>query len=269
MSRALRSNNESAGDATVTVLLVEPSRLMRKVLSTVCASRGIATRSRSEVGAALSSIVKNRPTAVLAAFELPGLSGVALIAALKSSPYHRAIPIGLVTSSDSVSQHLSVHRPDTVIRRDDNLSGAVTNFLESFSIGQERALGQKAGGGELKGKILLAEDSTVIQKLLAKMLHVAGADVMLVENGAQAVAAASEQRFDLILMDIEMPEMDGLEAVRVIRSKGISVPVVAATAHDAESFRSEAVGAGFDDVLTKPAERQVLIETCRRHLIKP
>ena len=270
MSRKSQRDNEIRKDAGTAVLVVEPSRFMQRIYSTACASRGVATQSTGGVGAALSAVAKNKPMAVLTAGELPALPAVALIAALRSSPRHRAIPVGLVTCTDSAGECVGLYRPDAVIAKDDDLAGSVVDFLRSFDIGQESASDKSDGGRrQIKGKILLAEDTSMIQKLLGKILHVAGADVVMVENGAQAVAAASEQPFDLILMDIEMPEMDGREATSRIRAKGISVPIIASTTHDAESFRDEALKIGFDDVLVKPADRQVLIEICRKHLTKP
>jgi CheY-like chemotaxis protein len=226
--------------------------------------------TRRDVATGLGVVAKRKPTAVLTSFELPGLSGLVLIAALKSSPDHRAIPIGLVTSSDPTAHHMGAYPPDAVISKDGHLAESVDRFLQSFHVGLD-ALPKtpSASSARLEGRILLAEDATLIQKLLGKILHVAGADVTVVENGAQAVAAASEHDFDLILMDIEMPEMDGREATRRLRAKGVTVPIIASTAHSAEEFRRDAIEGGFDDVLSKPVDRNILIETCRRYLSGP
>ncbi len=249
-----------------TILVVEPSKFFGTLIAGICKGHGVKVRLCEEIGAALSAVAKRKPTAVLTAFELSGLSGASLIAALKSCPRHRGIPIGLMTSSDSLDRFLSAHQPDTIIRRADGFDDAVKGFLEKYEIGGEKQTRGTSASGKLQGKILLAEDMQLIQRLIGTQLHVAGAEVVIVENGAEAVAAASAETFDLILMDIEMPKMDGREAVGRIRADGITVPMIASTAHDRDSFLGEAKELGFDDVLTKPMDRQVLIKTCAKHI---
>ncbi len=251
-----------------TILAVEPSKLLGKVLADVCKNRGVAVRFCEEVGAALSMVAGRKPAAVLSSFELPGLSGASLIAALKACPRHRGIPIGLMTAEDSLDQFLSVYKPDVLIQKKSDFKNKLEEFLEKYGIGGKGQTDDTSASRRRSGKILLAEDTQMIQKLIGTFLHVAGAEVVIVENGAEAVFAASEEPFDLILMDIEMPKMDGREAAGKIRANGITVPMIASTAHDRDSFLNEALKLGFDDVLAKPAKRQVLIDTCAKHMAR-
>ena len=251
------------------VLVVETSKLVRDVVAKSCARRGVATEYAAEVGEALNAIGRRRPAAVITALELPVLSGVALIAALRSTDCCRDIPIGLLTSTSSSGVRLKDIRPDAVIVKDNTLSQAVGEFLASQGIGSVERSGQEsAGSAGVRGRILLAEDTLVIQKLLGKILRGAGADLTIVGNGVQAVAAASAESFDLILMDIEMPEMDGCEAARRLRSQGCDIPIIALTAHDSEGYRRPVLEAGADCVLSKPVDRHVLVETCRQHITR-
>ena len=117
--------------------------------------------------------------------------------------------------------------------------------------------------------MLLAEDSEVVQKVATGMLKRLGIEVDLVTNGRQAVHAASEGRHDLILMDIHMPEVNGLDATRQIRAalpKHTQPWIVAMTASATREDRERCLEAGMDDYITKPFRVQVLrdvFERCR------
>jgi signal transduction histidine kinase/ligand-binding sensor domain-containing protein/CheY-like chemotaxis protein/HPt (histidine-containing phosphotransfer) domain-containing protein len=104
----------------------------------------------------------------------------------------------------------------------------------------------------LAGNILLAEDWVDNQDLIKMIIDRTGASVSVVENGAAAVEKALSQSFDLILMDIQMPELDGIEATSIIRGAGFSKPIVALTADVSESDIRRYLSSGFDDYLSKP-----------------
>ena len=114
-------------------------------------------------------------------------------------------------------------------------------------------------------RVLLAEDNIVNQKVASKMLQKLGCDVILAENGQQALdKLASETKIDLILMDCRMPQMDGLEATRVIRQQMNSIPIIALTANDRDEDREACMQAGMDDFLAKPLDQNALGMLIRR-----
>jgi two-component system sensor histidine kinase/response regulator len=114
-------------------------------------------------------------------------------------------------------------------------------------------------------RILLAEDSLVNQKLVKALLERQGHTVIVANDGQEAVGAFRTQPVDLILMDIQMPQMDGLEATIAIRQaekrKGTHVPIVAMTAHAMQGDRERCLEAGMDEYLAKPIRSQRLFET--------
>ncbi|MBI9082758.1 MAG: response regulator [Desulfobacterales bacterium] len=119
------------------------------------------------------------------------------------------------------------------------------------------------GGG---ARILLAEDYPTNRKLATTHLQRAGYTVDLAENGRQAVAAFGQNAYDLVLMDIQMPEMDGYEATRRIRTMERQaaavlkrVPIVAMTAHAVNGYRERCLETGMDDYVTKPLKRAELL----------
>ncbi|NQU20634.1 MAG: response regulator, partial [Candidatus Nealsonbacteria bacterium] len=123
----------------------------------------------------------------------------------------------------------------------------------------------------LCGRVLFAEDGPDNQRLIGLILKKAGLDVDLAENGRIAcekvfAAAARGEPYDLVLMDMQMPEMDGYEATRQIRQHGFSGPIMALTAHALAGDREKCLQAGCDGYATKPIDRNVLLEAVSDHL---
>ena len=108
-------------------------------------------------------------------------------------------------------------------------------------------------------RILVAEDNPVNRKLAVHMLRRLGYDPQTVENGEKAVEAAQQAVYAAVLMDVQMPVMDGLAATRRLRSEhGVRVPIIALTADALPGVRDECLEAGMDDYLTKPIDRRSL-----------
>jgi CheY-like chemotaxis protein/HPt (histidine-containing phosphotransfer) domain-containing protein len=119
-----------------------------------------------------------------------------------------------------------------------------------------------------KLRVLFAEDNPVNQRVGAAILEKKGHAVTLAANGREALRALEGETFNLVLMDVQMPEMDGLEAARLIRdrerAKGGHVPIVAMTAHALKGDRERCLEAGMDDYIAKPIRPAALIETVER-----
>ena len=119
--------------------------------------------------------------------------------------------------------------------------------------------------------ILLAEDSLVNQKLALGLLHQHGHQVVVVNDGREAVQAVADRQFDLVLMDIQMPEMDGLEATSLIRAReshGSHVPIIAMTAHAMKGDREACLDAGMDGYISKPIRANRLVEAIQEVLAR-
>jgi CheY-like chemotaxis protein len=130
---------------------------------------------------------------------------------------------------------------------------AMANAESEISWDQEDTVPAKAP--ELKGRILLAEDNVDNQNLFRIFLGRLGTDVTIVDNGAVAVKEALQGAYDLVLMDMQMPVMDGLEATRKLRECDYQGPVVALTANAMKEDIEKCLAAGCDAFLSKPVDR--------------
>jgi len=139
----------------------------------------------------------------------------------------------------------------------------------SFSFQLPLMLADEAAAAELRGavseaparslSVLVAEDTEVNQVFLRHCLQAAGHRVELVDNGQAAVEAALAGCFDVVLMDVQMPGMDGFEATERLRAAGFARPIVGLTAHAMDGIREECLSHGMSDYLSKPVRTQVLL----------
>jgi two-component system sensor histidine kinase/response regulator len=111
-------------------------------------------------------------------------------------------------------------------------------------------------------RVLLAEDNAVNQRLAVRLLEKRGHHVAVAGNGREALDALEKENFDLVFMDVQMPEMDGLEATTIVREKeknsGLHQAIIALTAHAMKGDREKCLAAGMDGYLTKPIRPQEL-----------
>ena len=154
--------------------------------------------------------------------------------------------------------------------RPSDLLDAIIGAVVHTETGQEKeAEAQKsAQSREMQPlKILVAEDTPFNQKFITRLLGRWGHTAIIVGDGRRAVTAVSEDRYDLILMDVQMPEMDGFEATEKIREleekKGEHTPIIAMTAHAMKGDRERCLDAGMDDYVPKPISSKALLNAIR------
>ncbi len=120
---------------------------------------------------------------------------------------------------------------------------------------------------KFSGQVLVAEDVRSNQMLVKWLLEKVGFEVTVAEDGNEAVQKVRSRSFDLILMDIQMPNMNGYEATRTLRNEGVKTPIIALTASAMSGDEGKCICAGCDDYLSKPIDRRKLLEKIRKYLL--
>ncbi|HET8923308.1 MAG TPA: response regulator [Candidatus Acidoferrum sp.] len=205
---------------------------------------------------------------------MPKMDGFALVGRIRQRPELSAATIMMLTSAG--------HRGDAERCQKLGVSAYLLKPIRQSEL--REAVARVLGASEQKGKIplitrfslgdardgseclrvLVAEDNAVNQRLIVRLLEKRGHRVVVAGNGREAVEAQEKEKFDLILMDMQMPEMDGFEATAVIREKEKNgrehVAIVALTAHAMKGDREKCLAAGMDGYLAKPIRHQELDE---------
>ncbi len=234
---------------------------------TVAASGPEALKLISETTSA------GRPYAlILLDAHMPGMDGFSVAQAIKSIPAYTGVPIMMLSSADlntdaAYCRHLGIESYLVKPICETELRDAVLKAIA----GRTKSSVAPATTGAvvllpaLRKRILLAEDNPVNQKVALRLIEKQGHSVETAGTGAEAVAKSAADDFDLILMDVQMPEMDGLEATRAIREReritGKHIPIFALTAHAMAGDRDLCLAAGMDGYLSKPISAQELIHS--------
>lgn len=143
---------------------------------------------------------------------------------------------------------------------------SVAFVRDSSELASQRPVLRNAAVPRLKGRVLYAEDNEINRRLVAQLVGKTGASLSLVTNGAEALEIATREQFDLILMDIQMPVMDGRDATSAIRRAGITTPIIALTANVMADDIAEYAEAGCNETHAKPVEKRSFYSMLSRYL---
>ncbi|MBI1364904.1 MAG: response regulator [Alphaproteobacteria bacterium] len=153
----------------------------------------------------------------------------------------------------------------------DSAPGTGSTFYVALSFPAAEPVAENSGSAEAqmesgpRRRVLVVEDNIPNQMIAKAFLNAGGFDVTIANNGQEALDAVAREKFDLVLMDINMPVMDGLEATRILRQNPLykNKPILAFTAHALEEDQASLRDAGLDDVLKKPVTEKGLVERVR------
>jgi PAS domain S-box-containing protein len=267
------------------VLVVDDNRTNRRILEGLLTSWGMDATLASDGDMALEALQMARDSGhafqlILADMHMPKMDGFTLIERVGKEMNTRTPAIMMLTSGG--------HRNDAArceqlgvgayllkpIRRVElreaiqRVMGAVTDHRQEALI-TERTL-KDSRAVNLALNVLLAEDNEVNQKLATRLLQKRGHRVVVAVNGQQALNALSQSRFDLVLMDVQMPEMDGIQATSALRASEAGTdrhqPVIALTALVMQGDRERCLAAGMDGYLSKPIRPRALDDVLDMYL---
>jgi len=261
-------------------LIVDDNETNRIILVDMLLKWGMRVESAENAEAAISilklGLDEARPFAlIITDLHMPLVDGFGLVEALKRDPLLAAIPIVFLTSSGQPAQRARSRELGVValLTKPVQPSELLDAVLGALSPATSEELPQQplkllSQGKEAGMKVLLAEDNAVNRTLAKKLLEKHGHAVVLAENGRQALETLDREDVDMILMDVQMPVMDGLEAIALIRKKeagsGTHLPIIALTAHAMKGDRERCLAAGADDYLTKPIHSPALFAALGR-----
>ena len=260
--------------ARVPALIVDDNAANRQILIHMLANWGMEPVAVSGAGPALEALraarVAGRPfPLVLTDAHMPDVDGFTLVESIRADPGLTGATIMLLTSGGGRGdaarcRDLGVAAYLTKPVSEADLRTAVVMALRGPTSAAPPSLITRHNliEGRPRLRILIAEDNAVNQRLVVRLLEKQGHTTMSAASGAEAVALYERERFDLILMDVHMPELDGLAATRAIRhregGRGEHIRIVALTASAMEEDRRECLAAGMDAYLTKPVRPQEL-----------
>ena len=262
------------------VLIVDDNQTNREIMLRVFSEWNVEATAVENGDIALEmlkSSTSNRHQFSLAIVDshMPNKSGIALIEEIRAHDVR--IPIVLMVSP---SEKLSLARRSRELRIKSMLEKPVTrtDVFDSImtvlkeSVAELPAIDPPSSRTARPLKLLAAEDMTANQKVVRAILERRGHTVQIVGNGSEALAAVQSNQFDAILMDIQMPLMDGIQATRAIRSRGdrnSKIPIVAMTAHARGEDRKKCLAAGMSGYISKPLDAEKMVKLIENLVNRP
>ena len=278
------------------VLVAEGNATTRSTIADSLARWGCrvstAATGPEAVAAVQTALMGKDPVAIAVLdLQLPELDGVSTAEQIRALPEQQRLPIVILSSASSPAQ---MERISRIERREyllkpvtpSDLQGAIAGLLRTAAgrdggrpaaAAAATVAGERAPAGTTEPlRILLVEDNPINRQLAVRLLERKGHKVAIAANGWQAVKCWEREPFDVILMDVQMPEMDGFEATRVIRGAQPprpgapadvgrpDVPIIAMTAHAMKGDRERCLEVGMDDYVSKPMKPEVLYAALER-----
>jgi CheY-like chemotaxis protein len=265
----------------LSVLVADDNATNRRIVAELLESSGMKPVLAASGAEALTRLegaqAANTPFALMILdCHMPEMDGFELVEVIRQRPVLAGTPILMLTSAGQ--------RRNTARRRGLGIAAYLTKPVNQPQLVEsiQAALGHRAAKGaartpiprqsfrlgESKLRVLLAEDNAVNQKIELRLLEKQGHSAVVVGTGRAALEALDEQEFDVVLMDVQMPDMDGLEATAAIRERekgnGKHVPIIAMTAHAMTGDQERCLAAGMDGYVSKPISGQALATEINR-----
>ena len=249
------------------ILVVDDNATNRKILALQAVKWGMGVEDTEAPEQALQILKRGSFDLAILDMHMPGMDGATLAARIREAG--QTLPLVLFSSlgHKEVSDSLFAARLAKPLRQSQLFDTLVTLLVNDAAPRQVAARAKSRIDAEMASRhalrILLAEDNAVNQKLALRLLQQMGYRADLASNGIEAIECVARQTYDVVLMDVQMPEMDGIEASRRITTRwpaGRRPRIVAMTANAMQGDREMCLAAGMDDYLSKPIRLDELVE---------
>jgi CheY-like chemotaxis protein len=263
------------------VLIVDDNLTNRRIVEGILAAWGMLPVAVDAGQAGLQAMIeacrKGNPfSLVLVDYRMPEMDGFALAEQIRSRPELSSALVMMLTSDD---YHATAQRCRQVginvylIKpvKSSDLLHSILRLVRNTEVENSPITPERRNHQRRKAlKILLAEDNLVNQRLAVQLLEKVEHNVVVAQNGIEALAKLEQEHFDLVLMDVQMPEMDGVTAAAKVRERekhtGRHLPIIAMTAHAMKGDRERCLASGMDGYISKPINRPDLIRTIEETL---
>jgi signal transduction histidine kinase/CheY-like chemotaxis protein len=258
-------------------LVVDDNPTNLRIVSEMLNHRGMRVIEAPDGPSAIQAVSNTDSPVAIAVIDMdmPGTTGLDLTSQLRRHPRSSSAPVIILTSADRSSEARSaaalpdvrwVVKPVGEAALLDTIRAALISRSSRDAQPAAPPVTPKRAARQLR--VLVAEDNAVNRKLAEHLLQRRGHTPVMVTNGRDATEALLRERFDLVLMDLQMPEVDGFEATSIIRARerqtGDRVPIVALTAHAMEGDRQRCLDADMDGYISKPVKAVELFEVIDR-----
>ena len=248
------------------ILVVDDHPTNRKVVQLLLERFGVIIHCAGDGEQALKLLEEMPFDLALLDFQMPAMNGLMLARAIRARAGLRNLPLVLLTSlteREQAEEAADLHIHSTLLKpiRHAQLLATIREAVQGSPAAPAAAKPSAQNSAQARGRILLAEDNPVNQKVCGLILKRLGYTVDIVGNGRDALEAVQNAHYQAILLDCQMPEMDGLEAARLIRERetlGARIPIIALTANAMSGEREKCLDAGMDDYLAKPVRPELL-----------
>ncbi len=259
-------------------LVVEDSPTAAEQIARYVQELGIQATIHLQGEGVMEQVLQARPDIIFLDLLMPDRSGWEVLAQLKADPATRAIPVVIVSVVDEPTHGLEAGAAEYLVKpvsREQirqtlgRLPTPANGVHEALVVTMDAAV-VTAAPKTRRATLLLAEDNEINIQALGDYLQFSGYHVVVARNGGEAIAQAREMKPDLILMDIQMPEMDGLEATRRLRAEAatLTTPIIALTALAMPGDRDRCLAAGANDYFSKPVSMKKLLQTIEKLLTR-
>ncbi|HYU31089.1 MAG TPA: response regulator [Thermoanaerobaculia bacterium] len=268
----------------LSILVVDDNAVNRRILSELLASWGLRPATAASGAEGLTELrraaAEGEPhPLVMLDFMMPDLDGVAVAEQIRRTPELAGAIILMLSSADrpiaaarckELGIALCLVKP---VKESELLEAFITALGTTGAHTRPIAVPTARAADAPLLRVLVAEDNPVNQRVVQSILEHRGHSSRLTANGREALAAWEQEGFDVVLMDVQMPEMDGFQATTAIRSReestGAHIPIIALTAHALKGYRERCLAAGMDGYIAKPIRSEELIELVERLAAQP